>query len=268
MELHALNRGFQWRSPGAGRYLSRSQLDAYDRDGYFVLSNAIDPPTLARITEEVDTLDRMPAQRHFISRPDEINITANLVKSSMYLRQFVRSDLFAELLHDLIGPDVRLYWDQSVYKKPRSPSPFPWHQDNGYLFLEPQQHVTCWVALTDATEANGCIKLMPGLHKRGTFAHHTTPLGYVCFDEDPADCIAVPVGAGSVVVFSSLIPHATGPNVTDSTRKAYIIQFAPDGATGYLADGTGVRTTIPLQDPEFQFPILENGQRAISTDQP
>ena len=36
--------------------------------------------------------------------------------------------------------------------------------------------------------------------------------------------------AGSMVVFSSLTPHATGPNLSSETRKAYIVQLAPDGA--------------------------------------
>jgi hypothetical protein len=40
------------------------------------------------------------------------------------------------------------------------------------------------------------------------------------------------VCAGGIVVFSSLTLHATGPNPTGETRRAYIIQcqYAPDGA--------------------------------------
>ena len=43
---------------------------------------------------------------------------------------------------DLLGPDVRLYWDQAVYKKPETPREFPWHQDTGYVFTEPQDYLT------------------------------------------------------------------------------------------------------------------------------
>ena len=48
---------------------------------------------------------------------------------------------------------------------------FPWHQDNGYAFLEPQQYLTCWIALTDATRENGCPWVVPGLHS----ARHARP---------------------------------------------------------------------------------------------
>jgi len=169
--------------------------------------------------------------------------------------------VFCDLVHDLIGPDVRLYWDQAVYKKPGTRSDFPWHQDNGYTFVEPQAYLTCWVALTDATETNGCPRVVPGLHRGGTLAHRPTDLGLVCFDEPPRAPIAAPARAGGIVVFSSLTPHATGPNPTGETRRAYILQYAPDGATTLRPGENGAITRAPCTAPERQYPVLRAGQR-------
>ena len=45
------------------------------------------------------------------------------------------------------------------------------------------------------------------------------------------DAVCVPAKAGDVIAFSSLAPHRTGANlVSGSVRKAYILQYAPDGA--------------------------------------
>ena len=83
-----------------------------------------------------------------------------------------------DLCADLLGPDVNLYWDQAVYKKPEKPRRVPWHQDNGYTYIEPQQYLTIWLALTDATEDNGCPVVAPGVHRMGTLAHtYVEPLG-------------------------------------------------------------------------------------------
>ena len=73
-----------------------------------------------------------------------------------------------------------------MYKKPEKPRRFPWHQDNGYKFIEPQAYLTCWIAITDATEDNGCPHVAPGLHRLGTLEHtYVEPLGWECFTEPP-----------------------------------------------------------------------------------
>jgi hypothetical protein len=168
--------------------------------------------------------------------------------------------VFCDLVRDLIGPDVRLYWDQAVYKKPGTRADFPWHQDNGYTFVEPQAYLTCWVALTDATEANGCPRVVPGLHRGGTLAHQATDLGLVCFDEPPREPIAAPVRAGGIVVFSSLTPHATGPNLTGETRRAYILQYAPDGAIALRPGENGAITReVCALRPNAQFRASRRG---------
>ena len=160
---------------------------------------------------------------------------------------------------------MRLYWDQAVYKKPATEAHFPWHQDNGYTYLEPQHYLTCWVALTDATLENGCPWVFPGVHRNGTLAHRTSDHGFVCVPEVaesvgsnspsmPPGALPAPARAGDIVVFSSLTPHSTGANLTRDVRKAYIVQFAPDGAHS-IRDGH--RT--PCDAPERQFPVLVGG---------
>jgi len=61
-------------------------------------------------------------------------------------------------------------------------------------------------------------------------------------------------------VFSSLTPHATGHNVTGDVRKAYIVQFAPDGAVARRGDpAAGPGRPEPQDDPHRQFFVLRDG---------
>jgi phytanoyl-CoA hydroxylase len=263
-----LNGSFEWRDHrGPFRVLTDAQAHSYDERGFFVMEDALSVAEVEALTAAIDPFEHeaeealrgLEGGRFFIARADEITFTTHLVLRSDVLRRFNAGALFAELCADLIGPDVRLYWDQAVYKKPGTESPFPWHQDNGYAFVEPQQYLTCWVALTDATEDNGCPWVVPGLHRRGTLAHEHSDIGFVCL-RDPEGAVPAPASRGSIVVFSSLTPHSTGPNRTDGVRKAYIVQFAPSGAVVIRRGPDGPVQRVPADDPARQYEILRGGE--------
>lgn len=239
------------------------QVEQYHRDGYVLVEDVIDPAEIEQLRNAIDVheaqteelLRQLPGKTMYIATADEITFTVHLVTRSDEARRFAHHPALVGICHDLIGPDVRLYWDQAVYKKPEPEREFPWHQDNGYAFIEPQQYLTCWVPLSDATIDNGCPWVLPGAHLDGTLEHRPTAVGLQCLDDIDG---AVPVEArvGSVVVFSSLTPHRTGPNRTDSTRKSYIVQYASSDAV--VVDGTSGRRT-PQDDPLRQFRVLADG---------
>jgi ectoine hydroxylase-related dioxygenase (phytanoyl-CoA dioxygenase family) len=268
-----LNASFAWGDHrGPFRAVTDAQARQYDERGFFVLEDALAGAEVDALVGAIDPFEQqaeealrgMEGGRFFIARADEITFTTHLVLRSEVLRRFTASALFADLCADLIGPDVRLYWDQAVYKKPGTESPFPWHQDNGYAFVEPQQYLTCWVALTDATEENGCPWVVPGLHRRGTLAHEYSDIGFVCL-RDPEEAVPAPAARGSIVVFSSLTPHSTGPNRTDGVRKAYIVQFAPTGAEVVRRGPDGPLQRVPADDPGRQFEILRRGEPVVAS---
>ena len=271
-----LNGSFEWLDHrGPFRILTEAQARSYDENGFFVLPDALTASEVDALTAAIDPFEReaeealrgMEGGRFFIARADEITFTTHLVPRSPVLRSFTAGALLADLCADLIGPDVRLYWDQAVYKKPGTESPFPWHQDNGYAFVEPQQYLTCWVALTDATPDNGCPQVARGLHRTGTLAHtYVEPLGFECL-HDPDEVAVAEVGAGGVVVFSSLTPHLTGPNTTAFTRKAYILQYAPAGAEVLRGDPAHEPVSRePATDPTFQYPVVRGGVAVSEAD--
>ncbi len=270
VERHPWNTEFTWTDhDGPFRRLTREQVAQFDRDGFVVLEQVFTDAELAPVIAATDALEaktdamlgQLEGGRFSIAEQGAITFSLFAVQSDEAARKFAAHPVFVDLCHDLIGPNVRLYHDQAVYKKPDKPRRFPWHQDNGYTFVTPQQYLTCWVALTDATTDNGCPHVVRGLHREGTLAHHyTDPLGWEIFEEHP-HAVAAPVGKGGIVVFSSLSPHLTGPNTTDSVRKSYILQYAPDGAEVLQGDPkTGPATARTLaNDPSRQFPVLVDG---------
>jgi phytanoyl-CoA hydroxylase len=262
---HPLNRGFGWRDrdPPSPRRLTDAQRAAYNEQGFVRLEAVFSAAEIAAVIAAIDPLEAVAEQklreaggRISISFADTITFTTHIARRSPVLKAFAAHPAIKDICYDLMGEDVRLYWDQSVYKKTAKAQEFPWHQDNGYTYIEPQQYLTLWLPLVDVDEQNGCPWIAPGLHRMGTLDHWVTDIGLKCLDKAP-DAVAVPAKAGDAIVFSSLSPHRTGPNLkTGTVRKAYILQYCFDGSVATYRDGT----TAVQDDPERQFMVLEGGR--------
>ncbi|HVV35099.1 MAG TPA: phytanoyl-CoA dioxygenase family protein [Acidimicrobiales bacterium] len=271
--IHPWNDGSDFALPPrpAASVLTDDQRAQFERDGYTVVENIFAGDELAQLTAELDDLEAQTERwlakqdngRVNIAEAGAITFTTWCVLRSEAARRATQHPTMLALCNDLLGPDVNLYWDQAVYKKPEKPRPFPWHQDTGYTFTRPQNYLTIWVSLNGATVDNGCPWVLPGAHVNGTLLHRwVDPIGWQCID-DPEGAVPAEVPAGGAVVFSSLTPHQTGPNVTDAPRKAYIVQYGPAGmtrVTGEWWSGAAPTGAESCDEPDRQYAVLRNGQ--------
>lgn len=267
---HPWNDAFRWQPARRPlRFLAEAQASHFDDNGFVVLNGALDLGFVDEVRQAADALqDKLEAHlaalggRAGISQQGSITFATNLASQSDVLRRLACHPTLAAVCADLVGENVNLYWDQAVYKHPERPRRFPWHQDNGYIFVLPQQYLTCWLPLVPATIDNGCPQVVPGLHRYGTLQHYTVdPLGRECFSEPPRASVAVPVVPGDVLVFSSLTPHLTGPNLTGEVRKAYILQYCSSDAARLEGDPSHgpPRGTKPCNS-RLNLPVVRDGQ--------
>lgn len=130
---------------------------------------------------------------------------------------------------------VALWTDKLNLKRPREGSGFGWHQDSPY-WIHDSGHVdrlpNVLVAFDDATEANGCLRVIRGSHTRGCLPGRAdgTQLGGfftdpACFDVGQQVAMAVP--AGSCVFFSPHAVHGSEPNRSDAPRRAMVLTYQP-----------------------------------------
>jgi phytanoyl-CoA hydroxylase len=215
--------------------LTKENKIQFREEGYFILENVFPESDIQMLTNKIDVFVNDHEKKlekkgkEGISRANEISFTAHLAEKDPFIKQFVMQQKMVQLNTELLGPDISLYWDQAVYKGPEAARDFPWHQDNGYTPVDPEEYITCWLALGDATVENGCVWIMPKSHLQGTVEHKNTEIGKQCyFGDDPG--VPVPLKKGSMVVFSSLLFHRSGANQSNHTRKGYIMQYTPADA--------------------------------------
>jgi ectoine hydroxylase-related dioxygenase (phytanoyl-CoA dioxygenase family) len=209
----------------------RSQLA---ENGYFILESLFNAKEMEELTERIEAFQRKHEEEirakggtEGISRANEISFTAFLAEQDEAIAAFTKRSEFVAITTQLLGENIDLYWNQSVFKAPEGAKEFPWHQDDGYTPVDPSPYLTLWLALNDATVENGCISVLPGSHKNGLVAHEQTSIGLVCYPSDaPNQGVPVPLKAGSIAVFLSLTFHKSGVNRSNGYRKAYIVQYS------------------------------------------
>jgi ectoine hydroxylase-related dioxygenase (phytanoyl-CoA dioxygenase family) len=213
------------------------QKNEFARQGFFITDPLFDSRTLDEIAAE---FERIRAEEDAalgedgtrgITHKGKRYFLAKLHERSEPCRRMVTGRSMTELAVAMLGPEVRLYWNQAVIKPPLQGASFAWHQDTGYVPIEPQEYLTCWLAVDETTVENGCIWVIPGSHHWGLQPHRRDEtLGDMVGYEGPEKGIPVPLKRGQMAVFSSLLLHSSGPNITEGPRRAYVIQYAPTHA--------------------------------------
>jgi phytanoyl-CoA hydroxylase len=270
IELHPWSESFAWTDHvGPFKFLTQDQAAEFDERGFTILPRLFGVDEIDRIATEIDVFDAelnaslTDSGQTGITEKGAISLLPNLVARSPVLRDFVRHPAMLAIASDLLGPDVDLYWEHAVYKRSERPRRFPLHQDTGYQLTVPEDFLSCWIALTEATVENGCLFLAPGMHRNGTLRHtHIEPRGWEeCLADDPPELVPAPVAPGGAVIFSSLTPHTTGANTTGTLRKGYLILYARPGTVAYSGRQDGPRPAPqPQNNPRFQFPVVRDGQ--------
>ncbi len=210
-------------------------MSAFGDNGFFVAPDLFTPDECDEIVDHVEQAAFELALGEASDGPLSYRPMMHL--ASPALTAVATDRRWAPVVLPLLGTgDARLYWEQAVAKPPQARTELPWHQDNGYTPLEPEEYVTCWLALDDADVDNGCLWVIPGSHLHGTMRHRNGEGPFrVGHDGPPEDGVPVPVRRGSVLVFSSLLLHRSGPNTTDRPRTAWILQYCSAAAASALS---------------------------------
>ena len=90
---------------------------------------------------------------------------------SKWVSDLVRHPRVLDAVESILGPDL-LVWRSIFFVKPaRDPRYIAWHQDSAYWGLSSDEEVTAWIALTPSTRENGCLRVVPGSHRKPAIPH-------------------------------------------------------------------------------------------------
>ena len=228
--------------------LTTKQIEHFNGDGYLVIEDFLSPEEvarvkadIARVSEEVSSAEADFRGFNF-ERADGASYTESQNVRKGVLRKIQGAVFHVPTLNDVFVGDKMLncmedlmgahedyegvfYHSSKVMFKPPGGIAKPWHQDAAYWREYAANQITVWIAIDDATKENGCVWAIPGSHKAGLIPHIKTELEVEESRIDLTKAIPVPVPAGGLLIFHSLVLHMSQKNESDKTRWAIICDY-------------------------------------------
>ncbi|MCM4150917.1 phytanoyl-CoA dioxygenase family protein [Arenibacter sp. N53] len=134
-----------------------------------------------------------------------------------------------QLVKDILGADMALDFDMMINKAPHTNTPTPWHQDAAYwIDLPDKRSASCWIALDEVFEENGCMWFVPKEEGITIFPHKNLPNGGALYCEtDTTQAKCIPLHPGGCTFHDGYTLHFSKGNTTDMQRRALILNFRP-----------------------------------------
>lgn len=206
----------------------------YDRDGCVFIKGFLRKEEVDQINKELkEFIDKqvasMPSNYVFYednSDPSTLKQLQDIHRYRSFFETILKGSRFEEVAGVLLEDKV-IGKNLEYFNKPaRIGKPTPPHQDGYYFMLNPPQAITMWMALEDAGEENGCVRYIPGSHKKGMRPHgRTKTLGFSqgitdYGDEDFAAEIPFPARAGDLLIHHAMTIHRADGNKSNRSRRA------------------------------------------------
>lgn len=222
-----------------GKGLTAKQAAAYRDDGFFF---PIDIMSESEMRPHLDSLTAIEAEHG----PMHYRVKPYLIARSAH--EIATNPLLLDAVESVLGPDI-LLWDGSyVIKEPHTDKYVSWHQDLTYWGLSMESDddlVSAWVALTPASQSNGCMRFVRGSHRDGRYDHEDTfdesnilHRGQSIADDFDASTIAqIELAPGQASLHQGWAVHASNPNTSATRRVGLVLNYVKPSAIQSVGAG-------------------------------
>ena len=266
--------------------LTQDQIDFFNDNGYLVVEDAITPEQLQALRadfaawveeskshedawgEMVNGKPRFDVEKgHSSENPALRRINAPHEVSEAYFNVMADSGM-ADMVADLIGPDIKLHHTKINSKLPGSATAVKWHQDFPFTPHTNDDLITALLMVDEVTEENGPLEVWADTHKGEihTLWHDGQFTGAVSDDvtKEALEKRTICTGkAGSVCLMHTRLLHGSAPNNSDAPRTLYICVYS-------AADAMPISPSpVPTKDQGMIVRGEDKGQvRAVPYDMP
>ena len=205
--------------------LSLEQINQYKKDGYIAPIDVLTKDEAEEVKKEIEYIEK--------KWPNEIEaLGRNYVHLiSPVLDKVSHNSKILDAVESIIGKDILVCGTTLFIKNPDKKGFVSFHQDAKYIGLEPHNWVTGWLAVTDANEENGCMRMLKGSHKKDLKFHdqkfdenNLLTRGQTIENVPINETTPVILKAGQLSLHHPTIIHGSGLNKSKERRIGFAIQ--------------------------------------------
>ena len=209
------------------KLLNTLQLESYEQDGLVFPIEVLTAEEAGKYLLIANDLERQMGGR---PQPTELSML-NLHFRWAY--DLVCHPKVLDAVEDVLGPDI-IAWASGLFPKhPHDPGFISWHQDGTYWNLDSMQLVTAWIALSNSTVENGCMRGVPGSHQLQYQLHKDTYAKdnqlsrgqEIEVDVEEADAVDIVLRAGEMSLHHIKLIHGSNANTSDEQRMGFAIRY-------------------------------------------
>lgn len=220
--------------------LNQEQINGYHENGFIVIPGLLTKEEAALYRRECHELaDRLNKEGEDDATWGSANeAVATAVKtvlrhchdvqfySAAFSKLIVDARITDVAAHIMGTPNVQLHHTKMFIKPAEKGSPFPMHQDVPYFPHDNHSMIAAIIHFDDAPLEKGCLRVIPGSHKKGPLEHETVGGYHLSPEQYPVlEALPLPAKAGDVVFFSYLTVHGSGVNESSEDRTTLLIQM-------------------------------------------
>ena len=214
------------------KVLGKTQVENYRRDGFLFPLPALTP---AEAASGLADLQRIESSLGAPLPQNEMKWRGGAYVYSPAVDALVRHSRILDIVEDVLGPNILVFWATYFIKDPGTPAFTAWHQDATYFGLDPLEHVTAWVALSDASREAGCMDVVSAHGAPRQYHHSAARLpnsingaGQVIVEPvDDSGAVAMELKAGEVSLHHTMCLHRSAPNLASHRRVGLGISYIP-----------------------------------------
>ncbi len=212
---------------------TRQHFADFERDGYVIIRGFFSP-------EEADLIYQTSTEDEIINdKSFDFNDSQGLrTKLALWYTPqddiyglYSRSARMVEAAEMILDGTVGHYHSKLMQKEPKKGGAWEWHQDYGYWynngFLYPEM-VSIMLALTEATQENGCMQVLKGTHRMDRVEHNIAgeQVGAQMEKVEEAmkqhELVYVELQPGDALFFHCNLLHRSNANLSDHSRWSLI----------------------------------------------